>query len=310
LSYIFKKNRYYLDSVGKSTFPTAFLEEVKEETQGKIRFRGNRNWRRMLNGDDTKNFIVLNRESVGENQNFERSGLAFEFSKLKTEKDIDKFANKYGLLGITFPTSYEISRFQNAEPLSLDFAFFSVPRGYGYCEPIDLWFFYIKQVQKTLKLYKALVSIHASEMSEQEIECNLLNIGEEFNGGYLVEWWDGSHTGNTVTKELAEKGDFLQIAKETLIRNVNFHGNQKISSIVSSVIDTDKPPLGFTIQESKYTDHLINAIYYDLWQLISKNQPVYICENPNCKLPFEKVKRQKYCSNACKQEAYRLRKQQ
>ena len=47
---------------------------------------------------------------------------------------------------------------------------------------------------------------------------------------------------------------------------------------------------------------------FNITSIINNNEPVHICENLNCKLPFKKVKRQKYCSNACKQEAFRIRK--
>ena len=146
------------------------------------------------------------------------------------------------------------------------------------------------------------------------IECKVLNIGEKVDDNegsfYIIEWSDGSPTGCLIHSKPVEKGDFLGIARTVLIRNVNEQTHRSINNIATDIIETNKPPLGFIVQESKTTNYLINAIYYDLWDLISKNEPVYICANPNCKLPFKKVKRQKYCSNACKQEAYRIRKKQ
>ncbi|HZH59608.1 MAG TPA: hypothetical protein VEY70_08545 [Metabacillus sp.] len=100
---------------------------------------------------------------------------------------------------------------------------------------------------------------------------------------------------------------FLELAQGLLALKVNSLGNQGIKMVPETIV-TGKPPLGFTIKEWKYTPHLIRAIYHDLWNLVSNNEPVHICQNSNCKLPFKKVKRQKYCSNACKQEAYRIRK--
>lgn len=41
---------------------------------------------------------------------------------------------------------------------------------------------------------------------------------------------------------------------------------------------------------------------------ININIALVECENPNCNKRFVKRKRQKYCSNACKQEHYRIRK--
>ncbi|MDM5450876.1 hypothetical protein [Peribacillus simplex] len=64
---------------------------------------------------------------------------------------------------------------------------------------------------------------------------------------------------------------------------------------------------GFKITEERYSNYLLAAIYYDLWQTINDSKNVYLCENKNCQLPFVKSGRKKYCNEACKQEAYRIR---
>lgn len=38
-------------------------------------------------------------------------------------------------------------------------------------------------------------------------------------------------------------------------------------------------------------------------------ETVFVCRNPNCKNEFISHRRKEYCSNKCKQEAYRSRKQ-
>lgn len=146
-------------------------------------------------------------------------------------------------------------------------------------------------------------------MKESELEENLLIVKDPVGGSCQISWGDGSWTGVTVAVEEREKdASFLKLARDVLTHNINLVGNQNINSFVHT-LETEKSPLGFTTRKTKYTKHLINAIYYDFWQLVSRNEPVHVCENPSCKLPFKKVKRQRYCSNACKQEAYRVRKQ-
>ncbi|PGV55135.1 hypothetical protein [Bacillus sp. AFS037270] len=242
-------------------------------------------------------------------ETFNPEGLAWEFSKLKNEKEINEFAKRYGLLGISTPGHMEINKIKFMRDLYQDSTYFiDLPIGPSDCEPIELWFFHIKQMQKLLKLYQALVNIHKGEMQESEIEDILLNVKPPIGGSCQILWWDESWTGFTAAEEEMEKEEsLLKLAQGILAQKVNSIGNQDIKRIPETIV-TGKPPLGFTIKEWNYTSHLLRAIYRDLWHLVSNNEPVHICENPNCKLPFKKVKRQIYCSNACKQEAYRIRK--
>ena len=70
-----------------------------------------------------------------------------------------------------------------------------------------------------------------------------------------------------------------------------------------------KSPIGYAITEQRYTDYLLAAIFYDLWELITDSQPVEVCANPDCLLLFTPERKTgKYCSDACKQAAYRERK--
>ncbi|WP_270583817.1 hypothetical protein [Bacillus smithii] len=314
-------NLYSLDGKTDSLFLKGELINV-DDFKGSWHIRGNRHWEKYLGVEKIEKGITEKAGSYKEPNDFQRNGIAYEFSKLKTEDDINKFANKYGLLGIGTP-SYTDAVAENKVRKMLSpknplfkpsYSFFTLSHGRSYFEPLEIWWFHIQQIRNLLKLYKTLVNIHNGSENENDIECKVLNIGEKVDGNegsfYIIEWSDGNPTGCLIHSEPVEKGDFLGIARTVLIRNVNEQTHRSINNIATDIIETNKPPLGFIVQESKTTNYLINAIYYDLWDLISKNEPVYICANPNCKLPFKKVKRQKYCSNACKQEAYRIRKKQ
>ncbi|PAK35556.1 hypothetical protein [Peribacillus simplex] len=76
---------------------------------------------------------------------------------------------------------------------------------------------------------------------------------------------------------------FLKLAQGILALKVNSIGNQDIKRTPETIV-TGKPPLGFTIKE--WTSD--KGIYRDLWQQIANNEPVHICENQNCKLPFKR----------------------
>lgn len=288
-----------LSTVGRSNHTVYASREVKR-------------WEEYYEVDKIDKGIMIKEVNIV--SNFKTKGLVYEFAKLTNEKEINTFVQKYGLLGIDTPDKTETKDFHKLKPIFGDSAQVNLKFGYSYFEPLEVWYFYIDNIKKLLKLYRSLVNVHIGTLDEKEIEGNILNIGEAFKWDetseekYHIEWWDGSKTGYTIPLKEAEEGNFIGLARKILVSEVNRMANKNINNLALNIVETDRPPLGFIIQESKTTDYLINAIYFGLWELISKNEPVYICENPNCKLPYPKVKRQKYCSNACKQEAYRIRK--
>lgn len=294
-------------------FPTLLVDMKKDKEKIKsLNEEAFHNWKRWSDLFQSEKGVIRDTSKKTFNPSiFNRKGIVYEFSNLKTEKDIEKFATKYGMLGIGTPLIDDGTPKKLLEQRE-NFDFESVTAGYSYYEPLEIWFFYIQQINKCLKLYKALVNAHKGE--KVEIEDKILKIGHEFRDihtnkliGYWILWHDNRNTGTFIPEDY--KIDFIDIGRKVLIENIRYKAMQRIA-INPEIIVTRKPPLGFVLKENKYTPFLITAIYYDLWELIANNEPVYFCENPNCKLPFPKVKRQKYCSNACKQEAYRIRKRQ
>jgi hypothetical protein len=304
---LYFKNIYSLDGIMDSSFYKGELIGTKNNEN---QLWSLRNWTLLLGLENIDKGIVVKEKSALKKDIFIRKGVAYEFSKLKTDKDINAFAKKYGLLGISTPSPYEARDYHKRKQLFGDSIYLAIPYGNSNFEPLMIWKFYIDQIRKILKLYKTLVNIHNGTEKEL-IEGNLLNIGVAFDEDdpkYLIEWWDGTQTGIALYPELVDNGDFLEIARRVLIDSVNYQAKRRSDNIAVDIMETDKPPLGFYVQESRVTPFLINVIYHDLWDLISKNEPVYICENPKCKLPFPKVKRQKFCCDACKSDAYRQRK--
>lgn len=320
---IFRNNLYSLNENVESDFLKGQLIKVSDYHPDSYHLSGLKDWITFLGLESIEIGVTTVETKEGERlTDFKHSGIAYEFSKLKTNNDIHEFASKYGLLGIKTPTTKQAETqqklrelYKNDEAMLRIFntAFLELTAGNSFFEPLEVWTYYVEQVRKILKLYKTLVSIHygTEKDEEDEIESKLLNIGDELKSksgvSYVVEWWDGTPTGLVSPEETAMKGDFIEIARNVLIHAVNHKTSQHINNFALNIIETNKPPLGFVVQETRTTSFLLNAIYYDLWDLIAKNEPVHICENSNCKLPFKKQKRQKYCSNACKQEAYRIR---
>ncbi|OJH15996.1 hypothetical protein BLX88_25895 [Bacillus obstructivus] len=300
-------NLYSLDGQIPSSFFRASVQSIDEVNFGKTQFRGNKQWKEFFGLSELKEVVSITLREQIEFDTIQRNGIAFEFSKLKNHKEINDFANKYGLLGIKPPDIWMKMELSELKKRWGNGICLLLKTGFSYCEPLQLWEYYINQIRNILKLYRALVNIHRGDLGANELEDKYLRIGFFHNGGYMVEWGDGQITGCTISETTAEKANWIEIAREVLISSV-INKSKTVNHFAANIIETGKPPLGFTIQESKYTNILLNTIYYDIWELISNNEPVHICGNPNCKLPFKKVKRQQYCSNACKQEAYRIRK--
>ncbi|MCK2020686.1 hypothetical protein [Peribacillus frigoritolerans] len=240
-------------------------------------------------------------------------GISNEFSKLKNTNQIIEFAFTYGNLGLALEQKErdmfeQLSQLDSSYVLTSWNAFENVKPGFTYFEPFELWWYHIDKVRKILKLYRALSRLNRGLSAE--IEDSILRIGEPTyyrrQKAFTIEWFDGTPTLVNVKEE--EASDFLNIGRLVLRKSIERYASNGIVIKASEIIETEKNALGFYVLEKKTTEYLITAIYYDLWQLINANMVVDICQNPKCQLPFMKIKRQQYCSDACKQEAYRERK--
>lgn len=259
-----------------------------------------------------ENYLSVFTKKIATNQSID--GISTEFSRIKNSNQLIEFASNYGNLGLTIPQTYIdlLKEFKNLDPsYSVKPSLYenAVP-GLTYFEPFELWFYQVNKVRKILKLYRALCRHKKGEHAE--IEENILRIGEETKykkeSAYKIEWYDGSPTLVTITESELENTNFYKIGQLVLRKSIERYVSKGIEIKASEIIETEKNNLGFYVLEKKTTQYLITAIYYDLWQLINTNLVVETCENPKCKLPFVKIKRGKYCSDACKQEAYRIRR--
>lgn len=225
----------------------------------------------------------------------EIDGLAIRFSKLKTIDDINKFAGKYGLLGIS------ISEKNTYDPPIY---------GPSWFEPIKAWYCHIEYIRRLLLLYRTLSKIKKGH--DVEIEGKLLKTREScliIRNQKLVEitWWDGVSTNHSAVFGIQDI-DFKQFAENILIFTIrdNLAGGIKID--FSRKIPANNAAIGFRITPQHSTPYLLAAIYYDLWNLINDNRIINVCDY--CGLPLDKKGRGKYCNNACKQADYRKRKKE
>ncbi|MDR4914109.1 hypothetical protein RGU76_03040 [Bacillus pseudomycoides] len=216
--------------------------------------------------------------------------ISYEFISLKTDEDILQFAKKYGMLG-----------------LLPDFHLGELTLQRTHFEPFELWRSEIKKFTKILKLYRALST--NNEKTENIIEDNIIKVSTDTNfaGWYEIYWYDNTPVRKSFPEQTLHQMSMIDIGRIILSEKLQEYTNG-IDLKIDKIIKSEKNKMGFYITEKRETRYLITAIYYDLWDKINSNVPVNICVNPKCQLPFMKIKRQKYCSNACKQETYRLRK--
>lgn len=233
----------------------------------------------------------------------EIKNLAANFARLKTLKDIDEFASKYGMLGITnFPHSY------SEAPLY----------GQSAYEPLTVWQYYIKDVRRLMRLYRALkgrkngreIEIHA-----EQIDFGLGHVHSTNRAKKSVNVYWSPHDYDTYTAPAVE---FVMPAESDLSEELAAAGliaarlrnvlRDCVSLDFAQIKHTDKSATGCLLVEKLTTPYLLAAIYYDLWQLMSESKPIDICEC--CGLPIVGTHGRKFCSNACRQKTYRQRKKE
>ena len=242
---------------------------------------------------------------------FNNDGLINEFSILKTLEDIKTFSQKYGLLGVKAPDTEQVNSKNPLVLATLQPHFIYNAYGFSVFEPVDLWFWHINEVRQILKLYDVVRKDSSDDRVNELIEI------KEHNGRfgslaedrttmdrYFVYWTKGELI--LMLPEGMEEKSMLEIGQYTLSKVLAFHISGGIHLGVGDIIRNPSTK-GFKVLEQRYSPYLLAAIYYDLWQKINDDKNIFICGNKSCGLPFIKSRRKKYCSDACKQEAYRER---
>ncbi|MCY8233899.1 hypothetical protein [Priestia endophytica] len=269
------------------------------------------NWNKALRGKMSFALKLAGLESDSHQIVFNNDGIMSKFASLKTNKDIEVFSKKYGLLGIQQPDSIQVNSQSPAIKATLQSSYIFTNYGFSIFEPIELWKWNINEVQKILRLYHVVRKTNSDELINEIVEIKIhrgmfgsLTEDREIMDRYFIHWTKGEAI-LMLPKDFEEK-TMLEIAQYTLAKVLESHISGGINLSVGDLIS--KPPTkGFMITEKRYTKYLLAAIYYDLWQTINDSKNVYLCENKNCRLPFIKSGRKKYCNEACKQEAYRIR---
>ncbi|KIL72346.1 hypothetical protein [Bacillus badius] len=269
------------------------------------------NWNKALVGRTSFALKLAGLEEDSHQMVFNNDGLMSEFACLKTIKDIETFSKKYGLLGIMPPDSEQVNSQFPLIKATLQPSLLFNNYGFSVFEPVELWQWHIKQVQKILRLYHAIRKASSDELIYEIVEIKMhsgmfgsLAEDRAITNRYFVHWTDGEEI--LMLPEDFEEKPILEIAQYTIARVLESHISGGINLGVGDLIS--KPSTkGFMIKEKRYSRYLLAAIYYDLWQTINNSKNVYICKNKDCRLPFVRSGRREHCNDACRQAAYRIR---
>lgn len=214
------------------------------------------------------------------------NGISVEFSKLNTPKEINKFAQKYGLLGIG---DNEYSQNQPAAWKVHSF------------EYLHDWEAHIKRVKQLLNVYMTL-----ERESEDEIILEVCDQSDIWKKDTQWITLPGITTLN-IPISMDKKAQVISL----LIKGITEGFAGGIDIDFSRIEPSKKSPIGYSAIEQKQTKYLLVAIYFDLWQMVSNKEPISFCQNPNCGEIIKKMgKDNRYCNGACKTAAYEYRKEQ
>lgn len=237
-----------------------------------------------------------------------KDGLIKKFVALQTPFDISIFSQNYGMLELTLsPLIHE----------SIDIEDLYAKKGMAmfvdnqviYHEPLALWYFFIDHAKRVFRLYQELIK---ANMDKNYTITSIYPVHtSDPSVFYEIEyrWWDGKSTNYftwTDEPQLNIETSLLD-AQEILIEQIL--SVIKNDDIVPTTITTsENNPIGFSVKAIQGRSSVLRHMYYELWELLTSDGEIKVCENPNCLLP-NKNKRKRYCDDACKQEAYRLRKE-
>lgn len=266
---------------------------------------------------------------------FEISGLALEFSRIKKDKDIVDFSSKYGMLGINCKENivnldfdyYYLNNFQYADKSRIEY--------------LGEWYWHRDHIRKLFKLFNAL-------QNNLPIEEELLRIKKRQNlyppsgGIYSNENLKNIPVPVPAGKSYAETKPYIapehhiywaeddkptqmhysKLESATSIEDeFRMHAwlilETHIKPIVEKAIFIDfssprldkKSFLGISYTDRKATNYLLAAIYYDMYRIVNNiDEVISFCSV--CGGPYKsKRKGSMYCGNACKQEKKRQPKE-
>jgi hypothetical protein len=245
---------------------------------------------------------------------FEISGIAIAFSKLKSDKDILRFANGHGLLGIKHKRS--AVQFDIKNTGLFEFELEDEPNIF---ESVKLWRWHIDHVKRLIKLFYTLknhgditelLSIEPYKPTKQEespfkelYEARFLQIAgstpkKHEEPQYEIIWVEGNkHLHAGFLDEYKE--DMKTLAFAILYRDIEYILKPGLFLDYETAKFDPASPLGFSFRDRKATKQLITVIYYDLWKIANNIERVKLCKV--CETPFSSQRIDAlFCGDTCR----------
>lgn len=240
----------------------------------------------------------------------QKNGLIKKFVDLQSPLDITIFAQTYGMLGLSLiPHRIEYAPHHNIEKLFNEkgMTVFTTTQ-ILYHEPLNLWYFFIDHAKKVFRLYQELVKANTDEdyiiTSVFPVRTDTFELSE-----FEFRWHDGKRTNYyTWFDEPKLDNELIRMAAREILMQQILLVIEHDDIVPTTILDNKNSPIGFSIMAIEGRSSVLRHMYYELWELLTSDGEIKVCENPNCLLP-NKNKRKRYCDDACKQEAYRLRKE-
>lgn len=245
--------------------------------------------------------------------------LAIDFSSLKKDADILSFAKKHGLLGVLSALGLEKPDY-----------FFTV------FEPVSLWKRHIAHIKRLVRLSQALTDIKNGkdvDIYEEFVtlkEGRFYRVGKGYLNLFKISWSEKyslvsdkydvfgmepkknkipeklSFPLPLTISEIDDKQEFDKaLGAYVLVRLIKEGLGEAFKLAAFDMVESESHPIGFEIKEVYQTKYLLGAIYRDLWQIISANTLLRLCEY--CGRPFPRKGKKRYCNDSCRVMASRKR---
>lgn len=199
-------------------------------------------------------------------------GIAVEFSKIKTNADIEQFTSKYGLLCIDMFNA-----------VREDFNWYMHP----WIEEVTTWRKHIAEVRGLLQIYNDINKKDSEPLYEYKIVQ-----GKERMFLYDCLVWPAE-------EEYGPREMAARVLARMLSRKL---GNIRVD--YSEIVADNTASIGIRVVQKYKTNKLITAIYYDLWSMVATEEVIKLCDFCTEVIESKHGKR-KYCSDRCRQAAHR-----
>jgi hypothetical protein len=230
-------------------------------------------------------------------------GLISRFVQLRNFEErafkgrLTSFVALYGKLGVTgYP----------------EFSYDPPPYGIADEEDISWWVEYAEDINRLLRLYRAIKRARSARASDVPDILNKVVTFEQANTSrrekktrFVNSFWaeTGEQTGFMKELNITEmtSSDMIEGACSILVGSISRGLAGGISLGMGGFRPSKKFPIGYAIIEERYTYSPLAAVYNELWETVRADEPVEVCAYGKCSKLFTPQRSTgKFCSGTCR----------